>query len=101
MAIKNILGLPVLKILPQIVWLLYAYNGDFQLVSATSVSGGTETYEYDKKGKLCKITNCYDEVTDQISYLEHGQVDCLTNASGLKQVYTYNKLQKQTGLKRV
>ena len=24
----------------------YAYNGDFQLVSATSVSGGTETYEY-------------------------------------------------------
>ena len=77
----------------------YAYNGDFQLVSATSVSGGTETYEYDKKGKLCKITNCYDEVTDQISYLEHGQVDCLTNASGLKQVYTYNKLQKQTGLK--
>ena len=77
----------------------YAYNGDFQLVSATSVSGGTETYEYDKKGKLCKITNCYDEVTDQISYLEHGQVDWLTNASGLKQVYTYNKLQKQTGLK--
>ena len=77
----------------------YAYNGDFQLISATSVSGGTETYEYDKKGKLCKITNCYDEVTDQISYLEHGQVDWLTNASGLKQVYTYNKLQKQTGLK--
>ena len=77
----------------------YAYNGDFQLVSATSVSGGTETYEFDKKGKLCKITNCDDLVTDQISYLEHGQVDWLTNASGLKQVYTYNKLQKQTGLK--
>lgn len=31
--------------------------------------------------------------------MEHGQVDWLTNASGLKQVYTYNKLQKQTGLK--
>ena len=27
----------------------YAYNGDFQLVSATSVSGGTESYEYDGK----------------------------------------------------
>lgn len=32
----------------------YAYNGDFQLVSATSVSGGTETYEYDKKENFAK-----------------------------------------------
>ena len=77
----------------------YAYNGDFQLVSATSVSGGTESYEYDGKGRPCKITNCYDEMTDQIVYNDNGSVNWLTNASGLKQVYTYDKTQKQTGLK--
>ena len=77
----------------------YAYNGDFQLVSATSVSGGTESYEYDGKGRLCKITNCYDEMTDQIVYNDNGSVNWLTNASGLKQDYTYDKTQKQTGLK--
>ncbi len=77
----------------------YAYNGDFQLISATSVSGGTESYEYDGKGRLCKITNCYDEMTDQIVYNDNGSVNWLTNASGLKQVYTYDKTQKQTGLK--
>lgn len=69
------------------------------MVSATSVSGGTETYEYDGNGRLCKITNCYDEMTDQIVYNENGSVNWLTNASGLKQVYTYDKVQKQTGLK--
>lgn len=78
---------------------VYEYNNDFQLVSATSVSGGTETYEYDGNGRLCKITNCYDEMTDQIVYNENGSVNWLTNASGLKQVYTYDKVQKQTGLK--
>ena len=36
----------------------YEYNGNAQLVSATSVSGGTEKYEYDENGRLCKITNC-------------------------------------------
>ena len=77
----------------------YEYNNDFQLVSATSVSGGTETYEYDGNGRLCKITNCYDEMTDQIVYNDNGSVNWLTNASGLKQVYTYDKTQKQTGLK--
>ena len=77
----------------------YAYNSDFQLISATSVSGGTETYEYDSNGRLCKITNCYDEMTDQIVYNDNGSVNWLTNASGLKQVYTYDKTQKQTGLK--
>ena len=77
----------------------YEYNNDFQLVSATSVSGGTETYEYDGNGRLCKITNCYDEMTDQIVYNDNGSVNWLTNASGLKQVYTYDKVQKQTGLK--
>ena len=57
----------------------YKYNGDFQLVSATSVSGGTEKYEYDGNGRLSKITNCYDEVTDQINYLSHGEVNYLIN----------------------
>ena len=56
----------------------YEYNNDFQLVSATSVSGGTETYEYDGNGRLCKITNCYDEMTDQIVYNENGSVNWLT-----------------------
>lgn len=77
----------------------YEYNGDFQLISATSVSGGTEHYEYDGNGRLCKIINCYDEMTDQIVYNDNGSVNWLTNASGLKQVYTYNKAFKQTGLK--
>jgi len=77
----------------------YRYNGDFQLISATSVSGGTEKYEYDGNGRLCKITNCYDEVTDQINYLSHGEVNYLINSAGLKQEYTYDKGQKQTGLK--
>ncbi len=79
----------------------YRYNGDFQLVSATSVSGGTEKYEYDGNGRLCKITNCYDEVTDQINYLSHGEVNYLINSAGLKQEYTYDKGQKQTGLKGI
>ncbi len=77
----------------------YEYNGDFQLISATSVSGGTEKYEYDGNGRLCKIINCYDEMTDQIVYNDNGSVNWLTNAAGLKQVYTYDKAQKQTGLK--
>ncbi|MCD7811589.1 MAG: DUF6531 domain-containing protein [Ruminococcus sp.] len=76
----------------------YAYNSDNQLISATSVSGGTEYYEYDENGRLCKITNCYEEVTDQIVYNENGSVNWLTNAAGLKQVYTYNSAFKQTGL---
>jgi len=77
----------------------YEYNGDFQLVSATSVSGGTEKYEYDGKGRLCKITNCYNEMTDQIVYNDNGSVNWLTNSAGLKQEYTYDKAFKQTGLK--
>ncbi len=77
----------------------YEYNGNAQLVSATSVSGGTEKYEYDENGRLCKITNCYDEMTDQIVYNENGSVNRLTNSAGLKQVYTYDKAFKQTGLK--
>ena len=77
----------------------YEYNGDFQLVSATSVSGGTEKYEYDENGRLCKITNCYDEMTDQIVYNDNGSVNWLKNAAGLKQEYVYDKLEKQTGLK--
>lgn len=77
----------------------YQYNGDFQLVSATSVSGGTEKYEYDGKGRLCKIINCYDEMTDQIVYNDNGSVNWLTNSAGLKQEYTYDKAFKQTGLK--
>lgn len=77
----------------------YEYNSDFQLISATSVSGGTEYYEYDGNGRLCKITNCYNEVTDEINYNDNGSVNWLTNASGLKQEYTYDKARKQTGLK--
>ena len=77
----------------------YEYNEDFQLVSATSVSGGTEKYEYDGKGRLCKITNCYNEMTDQIVYNDNGSVNWLTNSAGLKQEYTYDKAFKQTGLK--
>ena len=77
----------------------YEYNGDFQLVSATSVSGGTEKYEYDGNGRLCKITNCYDEITDTIVYNDNGSVNWLTNSAGLKQEYTYDKAFKQTGLK--
>ena len=63
------------------------------------MSGGTEKYEYDGNGRLCKITNCYDEITDQINYLSHGEVNYLINSAGLKQEYTYDKGQKQTGLK--
>lgn len=77
----------------------YEYNGDFQLVSATSVSGGTERYEYDGNGRLCKITNCYNEMTDQIVYNDNGSVNYLINSAGLKQEYTYDKAFKQTGLK--
>ena len=77
----------------------YEYNGDFQLVSATSVSGGTEYYEYDGNGRLCKITNCYDEVTDTIVYNDNGSVNYIINSAGLKQEYTYDKAFKQTGLK--
>lgn len=77
----------------------YKYNSDFQLISATSVSGGTESYAYDGNGRLCKITNCYGELTEQIVYHDNGSVNWLTNASGLKQVYTYDKAYKKTGLK--
>ncbi|MCM1529707.1 MAG: DUF6531 domain-containing protein [Alistipes sp.] len=77
----------------------YEYNSDFQLISATNVADGTEKYEYDGKGRLCKITNCYDEMTDQIVYNDNGSVNWLKNASGLKQEYTYNKAKKHTGTK--
>ena len=76
---------------------IFSYS-DGKLISATSVSGGTETYEYDANGRLCKITNCYDEVTDQVVYNENGSVNWLVNADGLKQVYTYDSAQKQTGV---
>lgn len=78
---------------------LYTYNDDAQLVSATNVANGTEKYEYDGKGRLCKITNCYDEMTDQIVYNDNGSVNWLKNASGLKQEYTYDKAKKHTGTK--
>ena len=77
----------------------YEYNSDFQLISATNVAGGKETYSYDSNGHMNKITNCYNEATDQITYFEDGKVDYLVNASGLKQVYTYDKAKKQTGTK--
>ena len=77
----------------------YAYNSNAQLISATSVSGGTEYYEYNENGRLYKITNCYGEVTDEINYNSDNTVNWLTNAAGLKQVYTYDKPQHQTGLK--
>lgn len=77
----------------------YTYNNDALLVSAESVSGGIETYEYDGNGRLCKITNCYNEMTDQIVYNDNGSVNWLTNSAGLKQEYTYDKAFKQTGLK--
>ena len=77
----------------------YEYDGNFQLVSATSVSGGTEYYDYDENGRLCKITNCYDEITDEIVYNDNGSVNWLTNSAGLKQEYIYDKAFKQTGLK--
>lgn len=75
----------------------FSYS-DGKLISATSVSGGTETYEYDANGRLCKITNCYDEITDRVVYNENGSVNWLVNADGLKQVYTYDSAQKQTGV---
>lgn len=53
----------------------------------------------DENGRLCKITNCYDEMTDQIVYNTNGSVNWMTNAAGLKQEYTYDKAFKQTGLK--
>ncbi len=77
----------------------YEYNSDFQLISATNVAGGKETYSYDSNGHMNKITNCYGEATDQITYYDDGKVDYLVNASGLKQVYTYDKAKKQTGTK--
>lgn len=77
----------------------YTYNDDAQLISATNVANGTEKYEYDGKGRLCKITNCYDEVTDTIVYNDNGSVNWLKNASGLKQEYTYDKAKKHTGTK--
>ena len=77
----------------------YEYNSDFQLISATNVAGGKETYSYDSNGHMNKITNCYGESTDQITYYDDGKVDYLVNASGLKQVYTYDKAKKQTGTK--
>ena len=78
---------------------VYEYNSDYQLISATNVAGGKETYSYDSNGHMNKIKNCYDEATDQITYFEDGKVDYLVNASGLKQVYTYDKAKKQTGTK--
>ena len=77
----------------------YTYNDDAQLVSATNVADGTEKYEYDEKGRLCKITNCYNEVTDTIVYNDNGSVNWLTNSAGLKQEYTYDKAKKHTGTK--
>jgi len=62
----------------------YQYNSNFQLISATSVSGGTEYYNYDENGRLSKVTNCYNEVTDEMNYLPHGAVNYLINSAGLK-----------------
>lgn len=77
----------------------YEYNSDFQLISATNVAGGKETYSYDSNGHMNKITNCYDETENQITYFKDGKVDYLVNASGQKQEYTYDKAKKQTGVK--
>lgn len=78
---------------------IYNYNDNAQLISATNVLGGTEYYEYNDNGRLCKIINCYSEVTDEINYYNDNTVNWLTNSAGLKQVYTYDKPQHQTGLK--
>lgn len=76
----------------------YDYT-DGRLTSFTNVMGGVETYSYDADGKLNSITNCYDQVTESVVYLDEGKVDILTTAAGLKQEYTYNPEGQQTGIK--
>ena len=76
----------------------YKYNSDFQLVSVVSVSKAEEYYSYED-GRLTEIKNYNHEITDRIKYNNNGSVDWLVNASGLKQEYTYNKSDRQTGLK--
>lgn len=77
----------------------YSYNDKKQLVSAKSILGATETYGYDSNGHLNKITNCYNEVTEEMVYHKDGRVDNLSNSSGLKQVYQYDKAHKNTSIK--
>ena len=77
----------------------YFYNSNNQLISAASISGGTEKYTYDENGHMNSITNAYDEITEQIVYYADGRVDNISNSSGLKQVYQYDKTNKQTGIK--
>lgn len=77
----------------------YTYNSDNQLVSAKSILGAVESYGYDSNGHLNKITNCYNEVTEEMVYHKDGRVDNLSNSSGLKQVYQYDKAHKNTSIK--
>ena len=65
----------------------YTYDNNNQLASAKSILGAVESYSYDDKKHLNKITNCYDEVTEEMVYYSDGRVDYLTNSSGLKQIY--------------
>ena len=77
----------------------YTYDNNNQLASAKSILGAVESYSYDDKKHLNKITNCYDEVTEEMVYYSDGRVDYLTNSSGLKQIYQYDKAKKQTSIK--
>lgn len=76
----------------------YQYDNDGRLTSFTNVSGGAETYEYDGNGYLCKIIDCYGETVEEAGYLDHGELSCIINSSGLKQQYKYDKAEKTTNM---
>ena len=48
----------------------YTYDINNQQASANSILGAVESYSYDDKKHLNKITNCYDEVTEEVTETE-------------------------------
>ena len=77
---------------------IYEYNDNNQLQSATNVKGAKEFYYYDENGKLNRIVNCFNEVILTVTYIDNGRVDNTVNEHGLKQVYVYDRENCQTGM---
>lgn len=78
---------------------IYYYDENNQLQSATSILNAIETYSYDENLHMNNITNTFGETKEYIVYYTDGKVNTITNSNGLKQEYVYNRLFKQTGVK--
>ena len=77
----------------------YQYNDDNQLIKATNPMGVFAAYGYGSNGHLNSITDTLGYVTEQVTYLQDGKMDTVTDVLGTQQKYEYNLAKQLTRVK--